>query len=186
MIVSPGHQKLLFVKKLHLSGIKVIFCWCISWHEKLHLQQMFMFWIICVQDVVDLTNCLNKSSQWDAIHPIVSKELESEIVKLGARCVRWLLYEQPDSLDSLGNCQGTPSDSRWDPWALRVLVLQERDEVLIQRGHWVATKPYPELKDSMVVRLLGFRRTCRSCLIMEKALGVGRMAENTDMAKGMA
>lgn len=134
MIASPGHCKLLFVKKLHRSGIKVIFCWCRSWHEKLHLQQTFMFWIICVQDVVDLTNCLNKSSKWDAIHPIALKELESRIVKLGVEYVRWLLYEQPDSLDCLGNCQGCPGMGRNGPLGLySFLFLQERGDVLINR-----------------------------------------------------
>lgn len=39
----------------------------------------------------DLTNCLNKSSIWDAIRPTVLKELESEIVKLWARYVSWFL-----------------------------------------------------------------------------------------------
>lgn len=119
MITSPGHCELLLVKKLHLSGIKVIFCWCISWREKLALQQTFMFWIICVQDVADLTNCLNKSLKWDAIHPTVLKELESEIVKLWAKCVRWLLHEQPNSLDCPCNCQRHPGICRKDLWALR-------------------------------------------------------------------
>jgi hypothetical protein len=67
--------------------------------------------------VVDLTNCLNKSSKWDAIHPIALKELESRIVKLGVEYVRWLLYEQPDSLDCLGNCQGCPGICGMDLWA---------------------------------------------------------------------
>lgn len=68
--------------------------------------------------MVDLTNCLNKSSKWDAIHPIVWKELESEIVKLWAQGVRWYLYEQPDFViaygtvrDTLGCADGTASDN---------------------------------------------------------------------------
>lgn len=92
-------------------GKKVIFCWCISWHEKLHRQQTFMFWIICIQDVVDLTNCLNKSSKWDAIHPAVLKELESEIVKMRASCVRWVLEEEQGSREGLLTIRDTQGNA---------------------------------------------------------------------------
>ena len=47
----------------------------------------------------------------------------------------WLLYEQPDLLDCQGNSQGCPGICRMDFWALySFLLLQERGEVLINRG----------------------------------------------------
>lgn len=68
--------------------------------------------------MVDLTNCLNKSSKWDAIHLIVWKELASETVKLWAQGVGWYLSEQPDFVfacgtvrDTLGCAEGTASDN---------------------------------------------------------------------------
>lgn len=131
---SSGHCKLLLVKKLHLSGIKVIFSWCISWHEKLHLQQTFMFWIRYVQDVADLTNCLHKSSKWDAIHPTVWQERESATVKLWAKGISapvWatLCSGRPASLSETP--RGTQK-GHLDPSV--TLLLQERGEALINRG----------------------------------------------------
>jgi hypothetical protein len=84
------------------------FSWCISWHEKLHLQQTFMFWIICIQDAVDLKNCLNKSSKWDVIHLAFLKEVESGIIKPWAKCIRWLLFEKSESWDCFYVCPRYP------------------------------------------------------------------------------